>query len=139
MGHRDTSTQLRRERGVFAARGGFGASRAASDACAGNAAFVRRLPHRTSVAASILLGLIRAYIALLSPFLGGACKFYPSCSNYAHEAIAMHGARRGTLLALKRLGRCHPFRKGGFDPVPDAGAEKYAFTPAARTREGQAQ
>ena len=53
-------------------------------------------------------------------FLGGACKFYPSCSNYAQEAIVRHGARRGTVLALKRLGRCRPFTKGGFDPVPDA-------------------
>jgi len=63
--------------------------------------------------------LIRFYILLLSPFFGGACKFYPSCSNYAYEAIARHGAQRGCLLAMKRLLRCHPFKKGGFDPVPE--------------------
>ena len=68
----------------------------------------------------MLLAFVRFYKIFFSPFLGGACKFYPSCSNYAQEAIALHGARRGTLLALKRLGRCRPFTKGGFDPVPDA-------------------
>jgi putative membrane protein insertion efficiency factor len=66
------------------------------------------------------------YIVFLSPFFGGACKFYPSCSNYAREAIERHGARRGTLLALKRLLRCHPFTPGGIDFVPDqlAGASR---------------
>ncbi len=63
---------------------------------------------------------MRFYKIFFSPFLGGACKFYPSCSNYAQEAIELHGARRGGWLALKRLGRCRPFTKGGFDPVPDA-------------------
>lgn len=67
----------------------------------------------------VLLLLLRMYIVFLSPFLGGACKFYPSCSNYAREAIERHGARRGTLLALKRLLRCHPFTRGGIDLVPD--------------------
>ncbi len=73
-----------------------------------------------SAASWILLLLIRFYIAFMSPFFGGACKFHPSCSNYAHEAIARHGARRGLLLATKRLLRCRPFVKGGFDPVPEA-------------------
>jgi uncharacterized protein len=68
----------------------------------------------------LLLALVRLYRIFLSPFLGGACKFYPSCSQYAQEAIALHGARRGSWLALKRLGRCRPFTKGGFDPVPDS-------------------
>ena len=63
--------------------------------------------------------MVRLYQILLSPFLGGACKFYPSCSNYALEAIQRHGAARGFVLAMKRLGRCHPFTKGGFDPVPE--------------------
>jgi putative membrane protein insertion efficiency factor len=71
----------------------------------------------------LLLGLVRGYIIFLSSFLGGACKFYPSCSNYAYEAIARHGARRGLVLAMKRLGRCRPFTKGGFDPVPDTAEE----------------
>ncbi len=67
----------------------------------------------------LLLASVRFYKIFLSPFFGGACKFYPTCSNYAYEAIARHGARRGVVLALKRLGRCRPFTKGGFDPVPD--------------------
>ena len=67
-----------------------------------------------------LLALVHLYRVFLSPFLGGACKFYPSCSHYAQEAIALHGAKRGSWLALKRLGRCRPFTKGGFDPVPDS-------------------
>jgi len=67
----------------------------------------------------LLLGFVRCYQVFLGPFLGGACKFYPSCSNYAYQAIEQHGARRGTVLAMKRLGRCRPFTKGGFDPVPD--------------------
>jgi hypothetical protein len=68
----------------------------------------------------LLLALVQLYRVFLSPFLGGACKFYPSCSKYAQEAIAIHGAKRGSVLALKRLGRCRPFTKGGFDPVPDS-------------------
>ena len=70
----------------------------------------------------ILLLLIRFYIGFLSPFFGGACKFHPSCSNYAHEAIRLHGAKRGLTLAIKRLLRCRPFTKGGFDPVPERAA-----------------
>jgi uncharacterized protein len=68
----------------------------------------------------ILLLLVRVYQVFLSPFFGGACKFYPSCSRYGYEAIAKHGAWRGSVLAVKRLLRCRPFTKGGFDPVPDA-------------------
>jgi putative membrane protein insertion efficiency factor len=82
----------------------------------------RRLTAQTkSSAAWALLLLVRFYITFLSPFFGGACKFHPSCSNYAAEAIARHGAARGVTLALYRLLRCNPFTKGGFDPVPDAG------------------
>jgi uncharacterized protein len=66
-----------------------------------------------------LLALLRFYILFLAPFFGGACKFYPSCSNYAVEAVAKHGARRGIALAARRLLRCRPFTQGGFDPVPD--------------------
>jgi putative membrane protein insertion efficiency factor len=80
----------------------------------------RRLSAQTKSAASrALLLLVRFYITFLSPFFGGACKFHPSCSNYAAEAIARHGAARGTKLALYRLLRCNPFTRGGFDPVPD--------------------
>jgi len=62
--------------------------------------------------------LIRAYQLLLSPFLGNHCRFTPSCSKYAAEAISKYGAWRGTWLAVKRIGRCHPFCDGGYDPVP---------------------
>jgi len=74
---------------------------------------------KRSIAAWVLLGLVRLYVVFLSPFLGGACKFYPSCSNYAYQAVALHGAREGSLLAIKRLLRCRPFTTGGFDPVPE--------------------
>jgi putative membrane protein insertion efficiency factor len=67
----------------------------------------------------VLLLFVRFYQIFLSPFFGGACKFYPSCSKYGYEAIARHGAWRGSVLAVKRLLRCRPFTKGGFDPVPD--------------------
>jgi putative membrane protein insertion efficiency factor len=68
--------------------------------------------------ARVLLLLIEAYRLTLSPLLGGFCRFEPSCSRYAEEAVRRHGARRGSALALRRLLRCHPFRPGGFDPVP---------------------
>ena len=67
----------------------------------------------------LLLWIIRAYQLLVSPWLGSSCRFYPSCSCYAHTAIEKHGAVRGAWLALRRLLRCHPFNEGGYDPVPD--------------------
>ena len=66
----------------------------------------------------LLLLLVEAYRVALSPLLGGHCRYWPSCSAYAEEAIRRHGARRGAALAVRRLLRCHPFRPGGFDPVP---------------------
>ncbi len=66
----------------------------------------------------LLLALIRAYQLTLSPIVGYHCRFTPSCSNYATEAIQVHGAWRGGWLAVKRIGRCHPFCEGGIDPVP---------------------
>jgi uncharacterized protein len=68
--------------------------------------------------ARLLLALIRAYRYLLSPWWGGGCRFTPSCSSYAMEAIERHGAGRGGWLALRRIARCHPWCAGGFDPVP---------------------
>jgi len=62
--------------------------------------------------------LIRLYQRALSPLLGPRCRYYPSCSQYALEALEEHGALRGLWLALKRIGRCHPLHPGGFDPVP---------------------
>ena len=66
----------------------------------------------------LLAGLIRAYQRLISPLLPPSCRFYPSCSQYALEAVTRHGTLRGTWLAARRLARCHPFNPGGFDPVP---------------------
>lgn len=73
---------------------------------------------RPGRAARALLLLVEAYRVALSPLLGGHCRFWPSCSVYAQEAIRKHGARRGAVLAGRRLLRCHPFRAGGLDPVP---------------------
>ncbi|HEX4243015.1 MAG TPA: membrane protein insertion efficiency factor YidD [Steroidobacteraceae bacterium] len=69
----------------------------------------------------VLLFVIRGYQLTLSPLLGPRCRFYPSCSCYAHTAIQRFGALRGTVLAARRLLRCHPFHEGGYDPVPDGG------------------
>jgi putative membrane protein insertion efficiency factor len=66
----------------------------------------------------VLKFLIRAYQLALSPMLGPRCRFYPSCSQYALEAIESHGALRGSWLTTRRICRCHPFHDGGFDPVP---------------------
>ena len=66
----------------------------------------------------LLLSLIGAYRLLLSPFLGASCRFYPSCSAYALEAIERHGTLRGSWLALKRISKCHPWHPGGVDAVP---------------------
>ena len=65
-----------------------------------------------------LLILIKLYQWCLSPFLGSSCRFYPSCSTYAAEAIDTHGGLRGSWLAVRRLLRCHPWHPGGVDPVP---------------------
>ena len=73
-----------------------------------------------SPAAIALRGLVRLYQLTLSPLLPMACRFDPSCSRYAMEALARHGALKGGLLAAKRLGRCHPWGGSGYDPVPPA-------------------
>lgn len=67
---------------------------------------------------AVLQAIVRAYQLFLGPLLPSACRYYPSCSQYALEALERHGAWRGSLLAAKRIGRCHPFRAGGYDPVP---------------------
>lgn len=66
----------------------------------------------------IVLFLIAVYRYAISPWLGNHCRFYPSCSVYAQEAITEHGVGRGLWLSIKRLSRCHPFHEGGYDPVP---------------------
>ena len=73
---------------------------------------------QASGVARLFLLLMDAYRVTLSPLVGGYCRFVPSCSVYAEEAIRRHGAWRGARLAAARLLRCHPFRPGGFDPVP---------------------
>lgn len=72
----------------------------------------QQLPTRCALAA------IRLYQLTLSPYIGRQCRFYPTCSYYAMEAIASHGLVRGSVLAVRRLGRCHPFHPGGVDLVP---------------------
>ena len=74
-------------------------------------ATLRRLP------AALLLGGIRVYQLTLSPWLGRQCRFEPTCSVYAAEAIEIHGTLRGSLMALRRIGRCHPWGGSGYDPV----------------------
>lgn len=66
-----------------------------------------------------ILFLLRAYKALISPLLGPRCRFYPSCSSYAMEAVQRFGVFRGGWMALRRVGRCHPLSPGGLDPVPE--------------------
>ncbi|MGP1424840.1 membrane protein insertion efficiency factor YidD [Ottowia massiliensis] len=68
----------------------------------------------------LLIALVRGYRLLLSPWLGSACRFEPTCSLYAIEALERHGALAGSYLTLRRLGRCGPWCAGGHDPVPDA-------------------
>jgi putative membrane protein insertion efficiency factor len=67
----------------------------------------------------VLLGLIRGYQLLLSPWIGNQCRYWPTCSEYAREAIGRHGAARGSWLAARRVLRCNPWHPGGIDPVPD--------------------
>ncbi len=78
--------------------------------------------------ARTLLFLVRVYQSFFSALMPSACKFYPTCSHYAAEALRVHGARRGSWLALKRVLRCHPFTRGGVDLVPDAEPSAQAFS-----------
>ena len=72
----------------------------------------------------VLIGLLRAYRLLISPLYGQVCRYHPSCSAYALEAVTVHGSVRGTGLAVRRLVRCHPWAAGGYDPVPPARATR---------------
>jgi putative membrane protein insertion efficiency factor len=76
-------------------------------------------PRRIGPVAWVLVGLVRLYQLVLSPWLPPSCRFEPSCSAYALEALRSHGALRGGWLTVRRLGRCHPFCAGGYDPVPE--------------------
>lgn len=88
---------------------------------------------RTGIGLWLALVSIRAYQIFLGPFLGGGCKFSPSCSRYAYEAVERFGTRRGTWLAVKRLMRCRPFSPGGYDPVPEEAAERERETHDSRS------
>ena len=83
---------------------------------------VRDLP------ATVLVGMIRVYQMVISPMTGPTCKYYPSCSHYAVQAIRTHGALRGTGLALWRILRCNPWSLGGVDDVPPARPRRTALT-----------
>lgn len=111
MGYGDTSESCGCDAEVRQAR-----SRAAFAASAPKA---RIRVRQTGLSRCLALFSIRVYQVFLGPFFGGACKFSPSCSKYAYEAIERFGARRGAWLAAKRVLRCRPFSKGGFDPVPE--------------------
>jgi uncharacterized protein len=80
-----------------------------------------------------LLALIKVYQWVVSPMLGPTCRFYPSCSRYAFEAIATHGAVKGCYLAARRLLRCHPWNPGGLDPVPPRKGTSGTGDASART------
>jgi putative membrane protein insertion efficiency factor len=73
---------------------------------------------------TVVIATLRAYKVVISPFLPSACRFAPTCSEYMLEAVQIHGVARGVWLGLKRLGRCHPFCEGGYDPVPQSGPVK---------------
>ena len=91
-----------------------------------------RLPARAVV------GLLRLWQLLVSPVYGQTCRFYPSCSSYALEAVDRHGLLRGGWLALRRLGRCHPWNPGGVDLVPARGARRRRQVPAPIVLDGPA-
>lgn len=82
---------------------------------------------RAGFLARFLIMLVRGYQVALSPVMGGACRFEPSCSNYMIGALMVHGAWKGTLLGLWRIVRCHPFGAHGYDPVPLKGRWKNDF------------
>ncbi|MFG0329605.1 MAG: membrane protein insertion efficiency factor YidD [Phycisphaerales bacterium] len=77
---------------------------------------------RPSWAARLLIGLVRGYQRTAAHWLGGACRFQPTCSNYSIKALEIHGAWRGGWLTLRRILRCHPFGGSGYDPVPGSGS-----------------
>src|ERR1700682_2639053 len=108
MGHRDSSATL----------SGAGAFRAAGGGTRPPAA--KHRSESLNGVARVMLLAIRVYQMFFSAWMPSACKFYPSCSQYASNAIQVHGARHGSWLALRRLARCHPFTRGGVDLVPDA-------------------
>ncbi len=84
-----------------------------------------------SLLAKIAILFVRGYQRLISPYLPSSCRYQPTCSGYAIEAIKVHGGLKGSWLALRRIGRCHPWGGSGFDPVP--GAQKTPDTDTGHT------
>lgn len=90
----------------------------------------------------LLIGFVLAWRKVISPLYGDVCKYYPSCSAYGLDALGHHGALRGSWLIIRRLGRCHPWAQGGFDPVPGsafaaemaAHPERFGEPPSKSTR-----
>ena len=83
----------------------------------------------------LLIGLLRAYRAVISPLYGQVCRYHPSCSAYALEAVTVHGSVRGSWLTVRRLARCHPWSDGGYDPVP-SGPTPSASAPHPSPQQG---
>lgn len=81
-----------------------------------------------------LIGLVRVYQLVLSPRLGSRCRFHPSCSSYGIDALRTHGALKGTLLTVGRLGRCNPWNGGGLNPVPERGSWRSPVNPDGSER-----
>jgi putative membrane protein insertion efficiency factor len=81
------------------------------------------MPADLSLAQRVALGLLRSYKVVVSPMFAGSCRFFPSCSEYAAEAVARHGVLRGSFLAARRLARCNPFGASGLDQVPGGRGE----------------
>jgi len=79
----------------------------------------------------VLIGFLKIYRLVVSPLYGNVCRYHPSCSAYALEAVTEHGTMRGTWLSLRRIGRCHPWAAGGYDPVPSR-ATPAAESPSTR-------
>lgn len=90
---------------------------------------------RSSAMKSVAIGFLKLYRLLVSPLYGDVCRYYPSCSAYALEAVEVHGAVRGGGLSVRRLSRCHPWNLGGYDPVPGTPAAKeWADEQLSKTR-----